>query len=284
MTGLVLQLGGPMQSWGEHSDFASDRDTVAHPTRSGLIGLFASALGIPRDQAVSGPTGEPGAAGIRFAELARLRFTVRIDRPGVRLRDYHTVGGGYPRERTVPTASGTRRSVETATIVTNRHYLADAVFTVAVTADGPNAPSLLAAGGAALRTPHWPLHMGRRSCPPGALFVLRDDAADPLTEIFERVPLARTAPTRGHEGGTSLVGYTSDTPFPVTAPASGAPRDAVGKLNDDPVRLTPRDRRHLPRNAHSTTRTFTGPHGGHGIDYLKALDAYLNDPHAEGTP
>lgn len=277
MTGFLLQLGGPMQSWGEHSDFAADRDTTAHPTRSGLIGLIASALGIARDHAHSGAG--PGAAGVRFADLARLCFTIRVDRPGVRLRDYHTAGGGFPRHRTVPTASGTRRPVETATVVTNRHYLADAVFTVAVTADGPGHEELLTGCASALCRPHWPPHMGRRSCPPGALLVLRTDIDDPLTELVERVPLARL---KSREAPT--VHYTSDTPFPPGPAEAAVAQRAVTVLNDDPVRLTPRDRRYRQRPVYATVRPFAGPCGGYGTDYLTALDSYLNGPRTEGTP
>ncbi|MEU9707101.1 type I-E CRISPR-associated protein Cas5/CasD [Streptomyces sp. NPDC047967] len=275
MTGVLFQLGGPMQSWGEHSDFA-DRDTTAHPTRSGLIGLIASASGITRDHAC-GEAG-PGAAGIPFTDLARLRFTLRVDRPGVRLRDYHTIGGGYPRHRTVPTASGTRRRVELATVVTNRHYLADAVFTVAVTAEGPGHEELLAGCGSALRRPYWPPHMGRRSCPPGAVLVLRTDVDDPLTELFTRVPLARP-----DSGMTPHVHYASDTPFPPGEAETTSPQAAVTTLNDDPVRLTARDRRYRQRPVYATVRPFTGPCGGYGTDYLAALDTYLNGPSTEET-
>ena len=277
MTGLLLQLGGPMQSWGEHSDFAANRDTTAHPTRSGLVGLIASALGITRDQAH--PAAGPGAAGVRFADLAPLRFTIRVDRPGVRLRDYHTVGGGYPRHRTVPTASGTRRPVETATVLTHRHYIADAVFTVAVTADGPGQEELLAACGTALRRPHWPPHMGRRSCPPGASLVLRTDADDPLAELFTRVPLARPAPR-----DVPTVHYTSDSPFSPEPTEVAVTQQVVTVLNDDPVRLTPRDRRYRQRSAYATVRPFTGPCGGYGADYLTALNTYLNGPRTGETP
>ncbi|ANH93158.1 type I-E CRISPR-associated protein Cas5/CasD [Streptomyces sp. SAT1] len=276
MTGLLLQLGGPLQSWGEHSEF-TDRDTAAHPTRSGLIGLIASALGITRDQARDGAG--PGVAGVPFADLARLRFTLRVDRPGTRLRDFHTVGGGFPRHRTVPTASGARRQVESATVVTNRHYLADAVFTVAVTAEGPGHAELLAVCGSALRRPHWPPHMGRRSCPPGAVFVLRTDVDDPLTELFARVPLARPA-----SDAPPHVHYTSDTPFPPQRAEATGPQAVVTVLNDDPVRLTAHDRRYRQRPAYATVRPFTGPCGGYGTDYLAALDTYLNGPTTGGTP
>lgn len=275
MTGFLLQLGGPMQSWGEHSDFA-DRDTAAHPTRSGLIGLIASALGIARDHAH--PGAGPGAAGVPFGDLARLRFTIRVDRPGVRLRDYHTIGGGLPRHRTVPTASGNRRPAEAATVVTHRHYLADAVFTLAVTALGPDHEELLTACAAALQRPCWPPHMGRRSCPPGAVLVLRTPVDDPRTELFGRVPLARPA---AHS--LPIVLYTSDTPFPPGTADGAVPPEAVTVLNDDPVRLTARDRRYRQRPAYTTVRPFTGPCGGYGTDYLTALDAYLNGHRDKGT-
>lgn len=73
MSGFLLQLGGPLQSWGEHSAF-TDRDTVSHPTRSGLIGMIASAFGIPRDQAVvdvTDVTDVTDAEGLRAAHGVR---------------------------------------------------------------------------------------------------------------------------------------------------------------------------------------------------------------------
>lgn len=44
MSGFLLRLAGPMQSWGEHSMFG-ERDTLPYPSRSGLIGMFAAAQG-----------------------------------------------------------------------------------------------------------------------------------------------------------------------------------------------------------------------------------------------
>ncbi|MEW1722314.1 type I-E CRISPR-associated protein Cas5/CasD [Streptomyces sp. NPDC093109] len=79
---LLIRLAGPLQSWGVASRFAH-RDTHSRPTKSGVIGLCAAALGLDRDE----PLGE----------LAMALFGVRADRPGTPLRDYHTVGGGtYP--------------------------------------------------------------------------------------------------------------------------------------------------------------------------------------------
>ncbi|AXI79812.1 type I-E CRISPR-associated protein Cas5/CasD [Peterkaempfera bronchialis] len=286
MTGFLLQLGAPLQSWGEHSAF-TDRDTVAHPTRSGLIGMIASALGIPRAEAIADGDAGPEAAASLFARLTRLRFTVRTDRPGVRLGDFHTVGGGYPQHRTVPTAKGGRRSGDTATIVSRRHYLSDAVFTIAVTAPGQD--TLLAECAQALAAPHWPLHLGRRSCPPGALLLLRADVPDPVSEL-DRVPLARPKPRTAAEAGsgqpdpTVTVRFTADMPFPSDTGTAPSGRAAVTMLNDEPVRLTARDRVHHARPVYSTSRRLPAALcGGYGTDYLDALDAYLHPPRPEGN-
>jgi CRISPR system Cascade subunit CasD len=170
MSGLVLRLAGPLQSWGEHSTFG-DRDTLRFPTRSGIIGMFAAAQGLRR--------GEP------LGQYSPLRFTIRIDRPGVHLADFHTAGGGLPRERSIPTADGGRRGEGKATIVTRRMYLADAVFTIAV--EGPD--ELTRRVTTALRSPRWPPYLGRRSCPPDQPMLLRGLVDDPVDELRQRVPL-----------------------------------------------------------------------------------------------
>ncbi|MGW2262304.1 type I-E CRISPR-associated protein Cas5/CasD [Streptomyces sp. NPDC001780] len=265
--GFVLQLGGPLQSWGEHSAF-TDRDTVAHPTRSGLIGMIASALGIPRADATV-------AAGSRFAELTRLRFTVRTDRPGLRLIDFHTVGGGLPQHRTVPTAKGTRRAAEAATIVSRRHYLSDAVFTVAVTAPDETAGTLLMDCAEALAAPRWPLHQGRRSCPPGALFLLRPHSPDPIAELLE-LPLARPALPGGSDASTVTVHFTADTPFTRTSETASPSGTATTTLNDDPASPASKDRVHRTRPAYTTSRNLPASRcGGYGTACLDALNTYL---------
>jgi CRISPR system Cascade subunit CasD len=307
MTGFLLQLGAPLQSWGEHSAF-TDRDTVAYPTRSGLIGMIASALGIPRTWTGTGtatapatgpdtgtgtgPATDPAAPSRHphpFADLRRLRFTVRIDRPGTRLVDFHTVGGGYPHHRTVPTAKGARRSPDTATIVSRRHYLSDAVFTVAVTGPGLE-PALIGRYAAALAAPHWPLHLGRRSCPPSGLLVVRADVTDPVAEL-SRVPLARPAPrgSGSREGGGPEsrveVRFTADTPFPEESGSAPSSRTAVTMLNDEPVRPGVRDRVHHSRPSYTTSRFLPASLcAGYGIEYLEALTTYLNEVPAGGSP
>ncbi|MFJ2645567.1 type I-E CRISPR-associated protein Cas5/CasD [Streptomyces sp. NPDC087420] len=270
MTGFLLHLAAPLQSWGEHSAF-THRDTAAHPTRSGLIGLVASALGIPRAQAVADGT-DPDTL---FARLTQVRFTVRVDRPGTVMSDFHTVGGGYPQHLTVPTAKGGRRGADAATIVSHRYYLSDAAFTVAADfTDG----GLARRCADAVAAPRWPLHLGRRSCPPGALLLLGTDLEDPAAEL-NRIPLARRPPLTTPPSGTVDVRFISDQPLPArTHPAGsvgpGGPSTPVVEtvLNDEPVRLTARDRVHRARSAHSTTRPLpVDLCKGYGTAYLDAI-------------
>lgn len=170
MSGFLLRLAGPMQSWGEHSAFGV-RDTAPFPTRSGMVGMFAAAQGLPR--------------GGDLSPYEPLQFTVRVDRPGARLVDFHTAGGGVPAHSTIPTAEGKRKSADVSTVVTERGYLAGAVFTVAV--EGPT--GLTDAITAALRKPHWQPYLGRRSHVPDPLLLLRPRVTDPVAELRTTAPL-----------------------------------------------------------------------------------------------
>lgn len=246
MSGLLLRLAGPMQSWGVHSTF-SERDTSAYPTRSGLIGLFASALGRHR--------GEP------LDDLNALEFTIRVDRPGTVMVDYHTVGGGLPVHQTVPTAEGKRRSPNKATIISRRHYLADAVFTVAVAGRQETVDGVAEA----LRQPAWAPYLGRRACPADPPLLLRWPVDDPVRELSE-VPLARR---RRPNQETETVDFVLESPTPDT-PANQS------TLNDVPVSFYPHARRYLSRSVYVTsTRLPANLCGGLGTDYLDKLHRYL---------
>ena len=80
MPTLLLRLAGPMQSWGTTSRF-DQRDTGKEPSKSGVIGLIAAALGIDRE-----------LWNDDLKALAGLVMGVRHDRPGVLKRDYQTAG------------------------------------------------------------------------------------------------------------------------------------------------------------------------------------------------
>ncbi|MGD9100122.1 MAG: type I-E CRISPR-associated protein Cas5/CasD [Anaerolineae bacterium] len=146
---LFLRLEGPLQSWGERARW-SVRDTATEPTKSGVVGLLACALGLNSND--------------DLRQLSQgVRLGVRCDRPGTRLVDYHTVGGGYLHP-TMLTAQGKLKlsSGRPHTEQTWRAYLCDASFLVAVQA----APDLIAGLAEAVQAPHWPVYLGRKSCPP----------------------------------------------------------------------------------------------------------------------
>ncbi|WP_299536812.1 type I-E CRISPR-associated protein Cas5/CasD [uncultured Streptomyces sp.] len=266
--GLLLRLTGPLQSWGLHSHF-NERDTAAFPTRSGVIGMLASALGRRRDQPIDDLTG--------------LRLTVRTDRPGVLLRDLHTVGGGLPAKATVTTAEGKKRPGDTGTLLTHRHYLADAAFTVALTTPGATAGdrALLGLCAEALRAPRWSLHLGRRSCPPeGPVLIGRSD--DALHHLLHLPLAARQARTTEPAG--KPVEFLADRPLThLPAPAhmtTGTDEDGShpsSELNDQPVSYHPIRRAYRARPLYR--RTLLLPHdqfAGLGVHQLRALRQYLD--------
>ena len=48
MATLLLRLAAPLQAWGSDSKFET-RKTDREPTKSGVVGLLAAALGLRRD-------------------------------------------------------------------------------------------------------------------------------------------------------------------------------------------------------------------------------------------
>lgn len=240
MNGLLLHLSGPLQSWGNDADF-DVRTTHRWPTRSALTGLLACALGRPRDSDNS--------------DLAELGYTIRIDRPGQREMDFHTIGGGYARHLTPPTADGKFKKLGEGTILTERWYLTDAAFTVAVT--GP--PSVTHICGAALQRPKFGLSLGRRSCTPDTPILLRADVPDAVGEL-DRLPLHRL-PSRG-------------VPEPVTFIYDTAPEP--GATPDTEVRDRPGLRRTFTRRP-VWQRERLLPHAreaGRGTQWIDELTAY----------
>lgn len=243
MSGLVLRLAGPLQSWGEHGVFAQ-RDTLRFPTRSGLIGLLAAAEGMSRGTSLNG--------------YEALRFTVRIDRPGVQMIDFHTIGGGLPRG--VPRPDGTQRPRETATMVTRRQYLSDAVFTVAVGGSEQRVGELAEA----LRRPRWQPYLGRRSCPPDQPLLLRT-VDDPVAHLETKVPLARQL----REGEEPAVEFVTEGTMDMT--------DAVTELADVPESFNRYDRRYRTRTVSISTRTLPQELCQAGEAFWDSLLAYVKE-------
>jgi len=142
---LFLRLEGPLQAWGDQQSKFVIRRTAEAPTKSGVAGILCAALGVSR----------PAAAEGWLRRLGALRMGVRIDVPGVRWWDYHTVGAGM-RMRTAD--GGTKPGA----MLTRREYLCDASFLVALKGEC----DLIADLQAALESPKWTLYLGRKCCPP----------------------------------------------------------------------------------------------------------------------
>lgn len=131
MAVLLLRLSAPIQAWGTENSKFDIRKTGRKPSKSGIVGLLAAALGIRRC--------EPE----KLCELNALRVGVRVDREGKLLRDFHMAHGEKP-------------------YLTERYYLSDAAFLVGLEGD----EALLERIRFALSHPAFPLFLGRRSCPP----------------------------------------------------------------------------------------------------------------------
>lgn len=163
MPTLLLRLMGPMQSWGTTSRF-DQRETGKEPSKSGVIGLIAAAMGIERENWT------------RLEPLIRLVMGVRHDRPGIPKRDYQTAQHIISADRS--------KIHETA--VTTRDYLADAAFLVGLECEDR---FLLERIDAALQNPVWALALGRRSYVPSESIWIENGLRDaPLREALAKWP------------------------------------------------------------------------------------------------
>ena len=172
MPTLLLRLVGPMQSWGTTSRF-DQRDTGKEPSKSGVVGFLAAALGIDRENWKD------------LEPLTRLSMGVRHDRPGVPKWDYQTAG--CAKGDTIIRAD---RTPSKDGVVSHRFYLADAAFLVGLEGDDR---ALLEEALAKLKNPVWPLALGRKSYVPSEPVWIEDGVQDaPLRDILRRWPCIAT--------------------------------------------------------------------------------------------
>lgn len=69
---LALRLEGVLQSWGDHAKWET-RDSADFPSKSGVVGLLACAMGLERDN--------PQITALSDS----VQIAVRADRPGTRM-------------------------------------------------------------------------------------------------------------------------------------------------------------------------------------------------------
>ena len=178
MSILILRLEGPLQSWGEHSVYYGEGDTATMPTRSGIVGLLACALGIYKEESKE------------IAALSdSLSLGVRADRPGKLLIDFQTTGA-----KILQTAEhksrGTKDTVR-STICSHKQYLEDAAFTVAITSKDESFITHLAE---ALQHPSWSICLGRKSCVPTRPVFDGILEGDSILEALKAVPVIDSRP------------------------------------------------------------------------------------------
>ena len=129
---LLLRLNGPVQSWGSESLY-DHRDTDYYPTKSGVLGMVAAALGLKR--------------GTSLEKLNTLQFGVRIDWQGEYLKDFQITDMGKKLNKNLST----------------RVYLSDATFLVGLSTKDKE---FLTEIETALRHPKYAIFLGRKACPP----------------------------------------------------------------------------------------------------------------------
>ncbi|MFF1797251.1 type I-E CRISPR-associated protein Cas5/CasD [Kitasatospora sp. NPDC058263] len=221
MSVLTLQLAGPLQSWGATARFAR-RSTESAPTKSGVVGLLAAALGVARDDDAA------------LARLAPLRFAVRIDQPGARIRDFQTA-------RDLDTGESMPLS--------ERYYLADAVFLAAVAGED----ALVARLHEALLRPVYLPYLGRRSCPPAQPVELGVHPGDDPAGVLGAEPWRASEWYQRRRDGEQHVTLTLLSEAPASTASSGA------MLRDQPLSFAPRHRRYALRPVHTSTVTVRNP-------------------------
>ena len=177
---LLLRFDTPLLSFGGP---AVDNLGVIQrfPALSMITGLLANAMGYDHRDAA------------RLDALqARLRVASRCDRPGSKITDFQTVdlGQDFLTEgwTTHHEPQGRDGGTNKGTHIRYRDYWADAVFTVAVRLDSPEAAPSIVDIEAALKQPERPLFLGRKSCLPAAPILLGRTRANSLLEALRGAP------------------------------------------------------------------------------------------------
>jgi len=194
MRALLLRLDAPMMSFG---GVIVDQNGYSDPFpgKSMLTGLFANALGFDRSEAE------------RHQDLqGRLDHATRCDRPPERMIDYHTVdlGQAHLRDKSWTTRGAPDEraggiAARRGTHIRYRHFLCDAVYTVAVDLRGDSAPDLEGLHEALCR-PQRPLAIGRKPCVPSGPLSLGIREGNDLPSILETEPLYRPRKTDSVRG------------------------------------------------------------------------------------
>jgi CRISPR system Cascade subunit CasD len=154
---ILMKFAGPMQSWGTNSHFES-RYTDFYPSKSAIIGLIAASLGYRRHEDE------------KIQKLNKIEFALRVDQQGKLLRDYQI-------------AAKYKNGAFDKNYVTNRYYLEDAVFVVAISGEDEIMKEIYRG----LKNPYFQQFMGRRSVPVNFDFLISIND-DNIISAIEKLP------------------------------------------------------------------------------------------------
>ncbi|WP_037573018.1 type I-E CRISPR-associated protein Cas5/CasD [Spirochaeta cellobiosiphila] len=158
---LLLWLEGPFQSWGVDSKFWR-RDSLDFPTKSGLFGLYLSALGAR------------GSQEDLLAQLAEYKQNIfaywKTENQTSTLIDFHMVGSGYDSKNSwqknmIPKTIEGKSAVGGGAKLTYRYYLQDMAFGVIQELEDDLSYLI----GKSLREPVFDLYLGRKNCIPSEI-------------------------------------------------------------------------------------------------------------------
>jgi len=169
--------------------------TRPFPARSMITGLLGNALGYDHRDVTP-----------LQALQERLWFATRCDRTASPLIDYQTVDLGQPAMRetgwttegTVETRGGGK--AKTGTHERHRHYLADAIYTVAVTLRPAEVEPTIETIATALAEPARPLFLGRKCCIPSVPLILAKVEATSLVGALRGAPSIAETRRRSTDG------------------------------------------------------------------------------------
>ncbi|QJT08019.1 type I-E CRISPR-associated protein Cas5/CasD [Oceanidesulfovibrio marinus] len=194
---LTFQIYGPMQSWGAVA-VGEVRPSLPRPSRSGVLGLLAGALGIRRDEDE------------RHTELDRAyAMAVQPATKGARMADYHTIQCGKRlakrtyRTRADEVGGLIPKNEDPGTLLSTREYLVDTLFVVTIWPRVDDPPHSLNDLAHALCKPVFTPCLGRKSCPPALPFhpLVQEhdgplealDAYDPDGDVLQAMDAAPAA-------------------------------------------------------------------------------------------
>jgi len=193
---LIFQLQGHMASWGDIA-VGEYRPSLGHPSKSAISGLLAAALGIER-------TAEN--AHLEIDQQYGVAVCVRAS--GDLLRDYHTVQvPGGKREYASRRDELLTDKLKLNTILSQRDYLTDALYQVAIWSTGKDSPFSMEDLQRALKRPRFNLYLGRKSCPVSLPLFPEIISGVNLKQAFSEHDLEKSADWTQSLIATDLISY-----------------------------------------------------------------------------